>query len=226
MLSEQRPAMARPSAGAPAYIVLFFPNGNLPEAFARESSLGIPMDEIDRSSKSRRGLRFVVFAALLCAYLISSILPVSTYMNGAGNSEYLYGHHAFVYNLTGKKSDRERPQQWGVLANFAFLVGMTMLFHGEWLGAAAAGAVATYLAIVCFIIGPGEIRPCLPTDVFLGPGFGGRNWKSLPRADGPFLIGYYVWLVTLASLSAVGVMGMFTSRSNDGLDESGSTPRI
>jgi len=47
------------------------------------------MDEIDTSSKSRRRLRLVLFAALLCAYLISSILPVSTYTNGDGNSEYL-----------------------------------------------------------------------------------------------------------------------------------------
>lgn len=106
-----------------------------------------------------------------------------------------------------------------MLANFAFCVGMTMLFYGNWLGTAAAGAAATCLAIACFGVGPEDIRPCSPADVFLTPGLGGRNWKSLPRADGPFLIGYYVWSLTLASLSAVGVMGMFTSRSGNGLEQ-------
>jgi hypothetical protein len=183
------------------------------------------MDAIDTSSKSRRGLRLVLFAALLCAYLISSILPVSTYTNGNGTSEYVYGHHAFLYNLTGYKKTVLSPQTLGFLANFAFLVGMKMLFDGEWFGAAAAGAVATYVATVCFGIGPGDLRPFSPADIFLIPAFGGRDWESLPRADGPFLIGYYVWLFTLASLSAVGVMGMFGLRSNDGLDVSGSTPR-
>ena len=179
------------------------------------------MDEIDTSSKSGHGLRFVLFAALLCAYLISSILPVSTYTNADGNSEYLYGHHAFFYSLTGKKSDRERPQRWGLLPNFVFLVGMTMLFRDQYLGAAAAGALATCLAIAVFGIGPDNFRPCSPADVLPIPGDGGRDWKSLPRADGPFLIGFYVWSLTFASLCAVGVMGSIRLRSNDGLDVSG-----
>jgi len=184
------------------------------------------MDEIDTDSDSRRGLRYVLFAALLCAYLISGILPVSTYTNGAGNSEYLYGHHAFFYSLTGKKSDRERPQHWGLAPNFVFLVGMTMLFHGQYLGAAGAGAIATCLAIAVFGIGPDNFRPCTAADVLPFSDVGRHHWKSLPHADGPFLIGFYVWSLTFAFLTVVGVIGSVRFRSNDGLDESGSTPRI
>jgi hypothetical protein len=37
------------------------------------------MAETDTSGDSRRGFRLALFAALLGAYLISSILPVTTY---------------------------------------------------------------------------------------------------------------------------------------------------
>src|SRR5262245_18547525 len=111
------------------------------------------MDEIDTCSDSRLGLRLVLFAALLGAYLISGIVPVSTYTDGDGNHEYLFGHHAFLSGLMSEPRGRtmaDRPHVWGLLANVAFWVGMTMLFRGEWLGVAAAGVFATSLAIGCY----------------------------------------------------------------------------
>ena len=176
-----------------------------PSPGGRGETYEIPMDEIDTSSDSRRGLRFVLFAVLLCAYLISGVLPVAAI--GNEDSGYIYGHHAFFYTFTGKKSDPERPQHWGLAANFAFLVGMAALFHGQYPGAAGAGTLATCLSIAVFGIGPDNFRPCWW--VHFGPfsPVSMDHWKTLPHANGPFLIGFYVWSFTFVALIAIGVMG-------------------
>src|SRR5262245_50746012 len=108
------------------------------------------MDEIDLPDDSRRGLRFGLFAALLGAYLITGFLPVSTYTDGNGQTEYVLGHHSFLCGFMSGSRNRpieERPQTFGLLANLMFVVGLSMLFRGHWLGAAIFGAVATAAAI-------------------------------------------------------------------------------
>lgn len=179
-----------------------------------------PEDEIDLGTCSRPGLRFALFAVLLSVYLISGILPVSTYTTSDGQSEYLLGHHAFLSGFMSpprRSPLSERPQIWGLLANIFFWVGMAALFRGHYLVVAIGGLIATGFAFACVGIGPDCLRPCEPQDVFPFFGSGLRPWMKLPRAEGPMLIGPYVWLLTLASLGTVGVMGLIKPKASASL---------